>query len=96
MLSSPANQTAWEPPNYTPHCTLTDMAGNLISQVRTMLVVGRKLTKAGGRYFIYLPVEYNEVWEHWYENGAVLNIVIEVVEYRKTNNGKPTQSNSNP
>ena len=72
------------------------MAGNLISQVRTMLVARRRITRAGGRYFIYLPVEYNEVWEHWYENGAVLNIVIEVVEYRKTNNGKPTQSNSNP
>jgi predicted transcriptional regulator len=71
------------------------MAGNLVSQVRTMLVVGRRLTKAGGRYFIYLPVEYNEVWEHWHENEAVLRMVIEVVEFKKANSEKSTQPNSN-
>jgi hypothetical protein len=87
---------AWEPTNYTPHYTLTSMASNLVSQVKTMLVVGRRLTKAGSRYFIYLPVEYNEVWGHWYENGAVLRMVIEVVEFKKANSEKPTQPNTNP
>jgi hypothetical protein len=72
------------------------MASNLVSQVRVMLVVGRRLTKAGNRYFIYLPVEYNEVWGRWYENGAVLRMVIEVVEFKKANSEKPTQPNPNP
>ena len=70
------------------------MASQLINQVRTMLVTKRRITKAGGRYFIYFPVEYNEVWEHWYENGAVLRMVIEVVEFRKANgsNGNNAES----
>jgi predicted transcriptional regulator len=68
------------------------MAGNLISQVKTMLVARRRITRAGGRYFIYLPVEYNEVWEHWYENGAVLRMVIEVVEFKKASGNNPEAS----
>jgi hypothetical protein len=92
MLSRLVKQGVWEPPNY-PQSSEHSMAGNLISQVKTMLVARRRLTKAGGRYFIYLPVEYNEVWEHWYENGAVLRMVIEVVEFKKAS-GNNTEASS--
>jgi hypothetical protein len=92
MLSRLVKQGVWESPNY-PQSSEPSMAGNLVSQVKTMLVVGRRLTKAGNRYFIYLPVEYNEVWGHWYENGAVLNIVIEVVEFKKAS-GNNTEASS--
>ncbi len=88
MLSRLVKQGVWESPNY-PQSSEHSMAGNLISQVKTMLVARRRITKAGGRYFIYLPVEYNEVWEHWYENGAVLRMVIEVVEFKKASGNNP-------
>ena len=91
MLSRLVKQGVWEPPNY-PQSSEHSMAGNLISQVKTMLVARRRITRAGGRYFIYLPVEYNEVWEHWYENGAVLRMVIEVVEFKKANDNNPEAS----
>jgi hypothetical protein len=91
MLSRLVKQGVWEPPNY-PQSSEHSMAGNLISQVRTMLVARRRITRAGGRYFIYLPVEYNEVWEHWYENGAVLRMVIEVVEFKKASGNNPEAS----
>jgi hypothetical protein len=91
MLSRLVKQGVWEPSNY-PQSSEHSMAGNLISQVKTMLVARRRITKAGGRYFIYLPVEYNEVWEHWYENGAVLRMVIEVVEFKKASGNNPEAS----
>jgi len=91
MLSRLVKQGVWEPPNY-PQSSEHSMAGNLISQVKTMLVARRRITRAGGRYFIYLPVEYNEVWEHWYENGAVLRMVIEVVEFKKASGNNPEAS----
>jgi len=91
MLSRLVKQRVWEPPNY-PQSSEHSMAGNLISQVKTMLVARRRITRAGGRYFIYLPVEYNEVWEHWYENGAVLRMVIEVVEFKKASGNNPEAS----
>ncbi|NAZ29121.1 MAG: hypothetical protein GU355_07505 [Caldivirga sp.] len=75
---------------------MADATSQLITQIKTMPLFRRRIAKVGNRYFIQLPMELNELWRYWYENGAVLNIVIEVVEYRKANNEKPTQSNSNP
>jgi hypothetical protein len=69
---------------------------SIMAQVKTVPLFRRGVVRLSNRYFIQLPMELNELWRYWYENGAVLNIVIEVVEYRKSNNGKPTQSNSNP
>jgi len=68
---------------------------SIMAQVKTVPLFRRGVVRfrLSNRYFIQLPMELNELWRYWYENGAVLNIVIEVVEYRKTNNEKPTQSN---
>ena len=74
---------------------MADATSQLMTQIKTMPLFRRRIAKVGNRYFIQLPMELNELWKYWYENGAVLNIVIEVVEYRKTNNEKPT-SNPNP
>ncbi|WP_066794908.1 hypothetical protein [Caldivirga sp. MU80] len=74
---------------------MADATSQLITQIKTMPLFRRRIAKVGNRYFIQLPMELNELWRYWYENGAVLNIVIEVVEYRKANNEKPT-SNPNP
>jgi len=74
---------------------MADATSQLITQIKTMPLFRRRIAKVGNRYFIQLPMELNELWKYWYENGAVLNIVIEVVEYRKANNEKPT-SNPNP
>jgi len=68
---------------------------SIMAQVKTVPLFRRGVVRLSNRYFIQLPMELNELWKYWYENEAVLNIVIEVVEYRKTNNGKPTQPNSN-
>ena len=75
---------------------MADVTSQLMAQVKTVPLFRRGVTRLSNRYFIQLPMELNELWKYWYENGAVLNIVIEVVEYRKTNNEKPTQPNSNP
>jgi hypothetical protein len=74
---------------------MADATSQLITQIKTMPLFRRRIAKVGNRYFIQLPMELNELWRYWYENGAVLNIVIEVVEYKKSNNEKPT-SNPNP
>ena len=68
---------------------------SIMAQVKTVPLFRRGVTRLSNRYFIQLPMELNELWKYWYENGAVLNIVIEVAEYRKANNEKPT-SNPNP
>ena len=63
-----------------------------MARVKTVPLFRRGVVRLSNRYFIQLPMELNELWRYWYENGAVLNIVIEVVEYRKTNNGKPNSN----
>ncbi|MFP3241019.1 MAG: hypothetical protein RXQ94_07795, partial [Caldivirga sp.] len=65
---------------------MADATSQLITQIKTMPLFRRRIAKVGNRYFIQLPMELNELWRYWYENGAVLNIVIEVVEYKKSNN----------
>jgi hypothetical protein len=64
---------------------VTGMTAQIMAQVKTVPVSKRRITKVGNRYLVYLPMELNELWRLWHENGAVLSMVIEVVEFRKAN-----------
>ena len=70
------------------------MTAQIMAQVKTVPVSKRRITKVGNRYLVYLPMELNELWRPWHENGAVLSMVIEVVEFRKANgsNGNNAES----
>ena len=74
------------------------MTAQIMAQVKTVPVSKRRITKVGNRYLIYLPMELNELWRLWHENGAVLSMVIEVVEFRKANgsNGNNAESLAQP
>jgi hypothetical protein len=43
-------------------------------------MTGRKLSRAGNRYFIYLPTELNEIWRELHEKKVELNVIIEIPE----------------
>ena len=72
---------------------MADATSQLITQIKTMPLFRRGVTRLSNRYFIQLPMELNELWRLWYEKGAVLNIVIEVVEFKKTS-GNNTEASS--
>jgi len=36
----------------------------------------------GSRYVIQLPMSLNEIWSSWHENGAVINIIVELVAFQ--------------
>jgi hypothetical protein len=55
------------------------MASQFITQVRTIPVSKRKITRIGSRYLIQLPMQLNDLWSYLHENNAVLNLVVEVV-----------------
>jgi hypothetical protein len=56
------------------------MANTLLKQVRTIPMTGRRLSRAGQRYFIYLPTELNEIWRELHEKKVELNVIIEIPE----------------
>jgi len=58
------------------------MATQLITQVRTIPVSKRRITRIGSRYLIQLPMQLNDLWAYLHENHAVLNLVIEVAELK--------------
>jgi len=43
-------------------------------------MAGRKITKAGQRYLIYLPIELNDLWRELHEKKVELNVIIEIPE----------------
>jgi hypothetical protein len=43
-------------------------------------MTGRRLSRAGQRYFIYLPTELNEIWRELHEKKVELNVIIEIPE----------------
>jgi hypothetical protein len=55
------------------------MSSQFITQVRTVPVSRRRLTRIGNRYLIQLPMQLNDLWSYLHENNAVLNLVVEVV-----------------
>jgi hypothetical protein len=56
------------------------MANTLLKQVGTIPMTGRRLSRAGQRYFIYLPTELNEIWKELHEKKVKLNVIIEIPE----------------
>ena len=58
------------------------MSSPLLTQVRTVPISRRRITRLGGRYLIQLPMSLNDLWQYLHENGAVVNLVIEVVELK--------------
>ena len=59
---------------------MTSMANSLLKQVRTIPITKRKLSKAGNRYFIYLPIDLNDIWHELHEKKTEVNIIIEIPE----------------
>jgi len=55
------------------------MDSSMLKFVRTIPIMKRMLSKAGNRYFIYLPTEYNEIWEYLHENKIKVNLIIEIL-----------------
>jgi hypothetical protein len=56
------------------------MSSPLFKQVKTIPMAGRKISRAGQRYFIYLPTELNEIWRELHEKKVELNVIIEIPE----------------
>jgi len=47
---------------------------------REIIIPRREIVKMGNRYIIYLPVEYNQLWEELKRQGKKVRIYIEVLE----------------
>ena len=61
---------------------VTGMSTQLITQVRTIPISRRRLTKVGNRFLIQLPISLNNIWEEWHQKGAVVNVIVELVDYK--------------
>ncbi len=55
---------------------------SLVTMVKTIPITRRRISKAGDRYAIHLPMQLNDLWAYLHENGAILNLVVEVVELK--------------
>jgi hypothetical protein len=51
-----------------------------IIKIRTVPVMKRRIVKAGNRYFIYLPTDFNDIWRYLHDNKIEVNLVIEIPE----------------
>jgi hypothetical protein len=56
------------------------MTNTLLKHVRTIPIARRKISRAGNRYFVYLPIELNDIWRELHEKKAEVNIIIEIPE----------------
>jgi hypothetical protein len=57
---------------------MTDMSSPIIEATKTIPIMRRRVIRAGNRYFVYLPTEYNELWHYLHENKIEVNLVIEI------------------
>jgi hypothetical protein len=57
---------------------MTSMASSLLKQVRTIPITKRRLSRAGNRYFVYLPIDLNDIWKELHEKKVEVNVIIEV------------------
>ncbi|MCG2880826.1 MAG: hypothetical protein L7G96_05865 [Vulcanisaeta sp.] len=46
--------------------------------MRTIPLTKRKLSRAGNRYYIYLPTQLNDIWRELHEKKVEVNVIIEV------------------
>ncbi len=61
------------------HVFVTNMATPTI-KIKTIPVMKRRIIKAGNRYFVYLPTDYNDLWRYLHDNKIEVNLVIEIPE----------------
>jgi hypothetical protein len=54
------------------------MTSTLLKQVRTIPIARRKLSRAGNRYFVYLPIELNDIWKELHDKKVEVNVIIEI------------------
>jgi len=47
---------------------------------REIIIPRREIVKMGNRYIIYLPVEYNQLWEELKRQGKKIRVYIEVID----------------
>ncbi len=47
---------------------------------RVIIVPRREVVKHGNRWIIYLPSDYNEIWDTIKEQGRKVRIYIEILE----------------
>ncbi len=59
-------------------CARNPAMTSLLSQVRTIPLTKRKLSRAGNRYYIYLPTQLNDIWRELHEKKVEVNVIIEV------------------
>jgi len=59
---------------------MTSMANSLLKQVRTIPITKRRLSRAGNRYFVYLPIDLNDIWKELHEKRVEVNVIIEIPE----------------
>jgi hypothetical protein len=52
------------------------MTNPFAKAIQTIPLAGRRITKSGTRYLLYLPLELNELWEELHKNKAKLNVII--------------------
>jgi hypothetical protein len=52
------------------------MESQVVSAIRTIPLMRRRLTKSGNRFLLYLPLELNELWEELHKNKVKLNVII--------------------
>jgi hypothetical protein len=58
---------------------MTSMSSPTI-KIKTIPVMRRKIVRAGNRYFVYLPMELNDLWRYLHDNKIEVNLVIEIPE----------------
>jgi len=54
------------------------MTTSLIKQVKTIPITRRRLSRAGNRYFVYLPIDLNDIWRELHEKKVEINVIIEI------------------
>jgi hypothetical protein len=52
------------------------MENRFAKAIHTIPMAGRRLTKSGNRFLLYLPLELNELWEELHRNKVKLNVII--------------------
>jgi len=56
------------------------MTNTLLKHVKIIPIPKRKLSRAGSRYFIYLPIDLNDIWKELHEKKVEVNVIIEIPE----------------
>jgi len=52
------------------------MASGIYELIDKIPVSKRKIVREGGKWKIYLPSSYNELWQHLHEEGVEVDLII--------------------